>query len=303
MLKKIKTSLLEMAYLERGDQAGAPVILMHGFPDDAHTFDRTSEQLAANGFRTFAPFTRGYGETRFLDEATMRSGEGAAYAQDIIEFADALGLEKFIFVGHDWGAIAGYLLGVLYPNRLRALVTASVEYESALPSAYDLPITVEQMRHYWYQWLFNTSRGAEKFGVRTDELCRELWKSFSPGWDFAEAEFAATADSWKNPDFHSLIIHGYRFRWRNAAGDARYKKFLPALQGEPLIDVPTIVLHGVADGASLAASSVGQERHFTNYYERIALENVGHFVPREQPEAIVEAVLKLAKQEQQAKNE
>ncbi len=302
MLKKVKTDLLEIAYETSGDAGGEPVILMHGFPDDATTFDRVTNQLAEREFQTFAPYTRGYGETRFLSDDTVRSGEAVAYVQDIIEFADALNLEKFIFVGHDWGGVAAYPLAVLYPERLRAMVAVSVGYPNGLPVAAQEPISVEQIRAYWYQWFFNQKKGAETFGSRYEEFCRELWRTWSPGWDFSEAEFEQTAQSWKNPDFLSIVIHSYRFRWENAAGDARYKPLAAKLQGEPPITVPTIVLHGAQDGASLAASSVGKEQHFTNFYERIALGNVGHFVPREHPQSVVDAVLKLAKPERQATN-
>lgn len=293
MLKKIKTSLLEMAYEENGAESGSPVILMHGFPDDAKTWDTAAEQLVADGFRTLALYTRGYGETRFLDDATMRSGEAAAYAQDIIEFADALRLDKFTFVGHDWGAIAAYQLGILYPERLSGIVAASVGYESSLPDAADKQLSIPQIRAYWYQWHFNTDKGPETLAVRTDELCRDMWRVWSPDWNFTEAEFQATAQSWNNPDFQSIVIHSYRVRYKNAAGDARYKDFEPKLLGKPKIGVPTICLHGENDGASLAESSEGQEKYFADFYERIALSGIGHFVPREQPEAVVEAVKKL----------
>lgn len=293
MLKKVSTSLLEIAYEERGAAEGAPVILMHGFPDDAQTWKRATEQLAAAGLRTLAIYARGYGATSFHDDSTMRSGEAVAYATDIIEFADALGLDKFTFVGHDWGAVAAYPLAVLHPERLNAMVAVSVGYPNGLPVAAEEPISPEQIRAYWYQWFFNTDKGAQTFGARYEEFCRTLWRTWSPDWDFTTAEFEQTAESWKNPDFLSVVIHSYRFRWGNAAGDARYKPLAAKLQGKPEITVPTIVLHGAEDGASLAASSVGKEPHFTNFYERRLLKGSGHFVPREQPEAVVEAVLNL----------
>ena len=294
MLKKVRTSLLEMAYEERGDGGGTPVILMHGFPDDAKTWNQTTKELADKGFRSLAIDTRGYGATRFLDEATMRSGEATAFAEDVIEFADALGLEKFTFVGHDWGAIAAYQLGILHPERLNGIVAASVGYESALPDSADKPLPIPQIHAYWYQWHFNTDQGPETLATRTDELCRNLWRVWSPDWDFSEEEFQATAQSWNNPDFQSIVIHSYRFRYKNAAGDARYKHCLPQLLGKPKITVPTVCLHGADDGASLAGSSEGQEKYFTGFYERRALDGIGHFIPREQPEAVVRAVLKLA---------
>lgn len=292
-LKKAKTSLLEIAYEEKGDANGSPVIFMHGFPDDAKTWNAVTNELAEKGFRTLAIYTRGYGETRLLDDATMRSGEATAFAEDVIEFADALGLDKFTFVGHDWGAIAAYQLGILHADRLNGIVAASVGYESALPDSVDKPMPVPQIHAYWYQWHFNTAQGPETLAARRDEFCRELWRVWSPDWNFTEEEFQATAASWNNPDFQSIVIHSYRFRYKNVEGDSRYKKFEPKLLGKPKISVPTICLHGENDGASLADSSENMEKYFTGFYERRALEGIGHFIPREQPQAFVEAVEEL----------
>ena len=165
MLKKVKTDLLEIAYETRGEPGGEPVILMHGFPDDATTFNSVTNALAEQGFQTFAIYARGYGETRFLNDDTMRSGESVAYAQDIIEFADALRLDKFTFVGHDWGGVAAYPLAVLHPDRLEAMVAVSVGYPNGLPVAAQEPISPEQVRAYWYQWFFNQKKGAENCGA------------------------------------------------------------------------------------------------------------------------------------------
>lgn len=293
MTKKIETSLLEMAYEEKGDANGSPVILMHGFPDDAQTWNAVTEPLAAENFRTLAPYTRGYGATRFLDDGTIRSGESVAYAQDIIEFADALGLDKFTFVGHDWGAAAAYLLAILYPERLNNVVVMSAGYGIGLPGNADQPMSVEQIRAYWYQWHFNTEKGPETLATKRDELCRKLWEVWSPSWNCTNEEFQKTAESWNNPDFQSIVIHSYRFRYENAAGDARYKEIEQKLVGEPKITVPTVVLHGAEDGATLVENSAGKEQHFTDYYERIALDGIGHFIQREQPEAVIDAVRKL----------
>lgn len=293
MLKKIKTSLLEMAYEEKGDADGKPIVLMHGFPDDARTWNAVTEQLAAENFRTFAPYTRGYGATRFLDEDTMRSGESVAYAQDIIEFADALGLNKFTFVGHDWGAAAAYLLAILYPERLNNVVVMSAGYGIGLPGNADKPMSVEQIRAYWYQWHFNTEKGPETLATQRNALCRKLWEVWSPGWNFTESEFEQTAQSWNNPDFQSIVIHSYRFRYENEKGDPRYKELERKLVGEPKITVPTVVLHGAEDGATLVENSANKEKHFTDFYERKVLDGIGHFIQRENPQAVVDAVRKL----------
>lgn len=297
MLKKIKTSLLEIAYEENGPANGQPVILMHGFPDDAQTWNEVATSLSNNNYRTFAPYTRGYGETRFLDAETMRSGESVAYAQDVIEFADALGVDKFTFVGHDWGASAAYILAILYPERVSRAVVCSSGYGAGLPGYADKPMSIRQIKAYWYQWHFNFVKGPETLATKRDELCRELWRTWSPSWNFTEEEFQKTAASWNNPDFQSIVIHSYRFRYENAEGDPRYKELTRKLAGEPPVTIPVIVLHGAEDGATLATDSEGKEKHFTDFYERNVLEGVGHFIQRENPRAVIAAVEKLTERE------
>jgi pimeloyl-ACP methyl ester carboxylesterase len=290
MLKKIKTLLLEIAYLEKGEMNDSIVILGHGFPDDAQTWNEVTDQLAKDGFRTLTPFARGFGETRFLDKASMRSGESVAIAQDIIDFADALGIEKFTYVGHDWGATAAYLIAILYPERLKNIVVLSAGYGVGLPEAAQKPVSLEQIRAYWYQWFFNMDQGAKTLAEKRDEFCRKLWKAWSPAWKFSESEFQQTARSWANPDFQQIVIHSYRVRWENEIGDERYKLLLKLLVGEPSITVPTIVLHGAQDGATLPEASEGKEQYFLNSYKRIVLDDAGHFISRERPDAVIEAV-------------
>lgn len=293
MTKKIETSLLETAYEEKGDANAAPVILMHGFPDDAQTWNAVTDELANDGYRTLAPYTRGYGATRFLDKVTMRSGETIAYAQDIIEFADALRLDKFTFVGHDWGASAAYVLAILYPDRLKNAVICSAGYGAGLPGYVDRPMSIKQIKAYWYQWHFNFKKGPETLATKRDEFCRELWETWSPGWNSSDEEFRRTAESWNNPDFQSIVIHSYRFRYENETGDPRYQELTRKLVGEPPVTIPTIVLHGTEDGATLADSSANKEKHFTDFYERRVLDGIGHFVQRENPRAVAAAVRKL----------
>jgi pimeloyl-ACP methyl ester carboxylesterase len=96
-----ETPLLRIAYKSGGPENGAPVLLLHGWPDDASTFDDVVPALHRAGCKTFAPWLRGFGQTRFLAGDTMRSGEVAAMAQDALDFADALGLSRFALVGHD----------------------------------------------------------------------------------------------------------------------------------------------------------------------------------------------------------
>jgi pimeloyl-ACP methyl ester carboxylesterase len=295
MTKKIKTSLLGIAYEERGEKQSPSVILLHGFPDDARTWDKIADALARAGFHTLAPYLRGYGATRFLDKETLRSGQVTALAQDLIEFADALGIDRFILVGHDWGAQTGYAVASLYPERVRALVTLAVGYLTGAPSVdANQPLSIEQTRAYWYQWYFNMEKGREALESDRNDFCRALWKIWSPSWRHQKATFDKTAQSFANPDFVEIVIHSYRYRWGNASGDPRYDELVSRLAKSSKISAPTILLVGAEDGAALPQTSEGKEKHFAGEYKRQVLRGVGHFIQRENPEAVIKAVQKIA---------
>jgi pimeloyl-ACP methyl ester carboxylesterase len=283
--KSVRTDALDCAYLERGPENRPPVLLVHGFPDDARTWSTVAEALANDGFRTIAPFVRGFGPTRLLPGAA-RSGEIAALARDVLALADALGLAQFHFIGHDWGARAGYALAVLAPDRLLTLTALAVAYGTNVSSQ---RIDVHQLRAYWYQWYFATPRGEAALRTERAEFCRDLWRTWSPGWQFDPAEYAATAAAFDNPDFVDIVLHSYRVRWGFARGDRAFAADAARLEQIPPIAVPTVVLMGGDDGATLPHSAAGKEHLFTAGYALHVVPNCGHFLQREQPRAVISA--------------
>jgi pimeloyl-ACP methyl ester carboxylesterase len=294
--KHVRTPRLDIAYEEHGPQDGTVALLLHGFPDDVRAWDAIAPQLARDGFRTLAPYARGYGDTRFLQSTTPRSGETAALVQDVVEFADALGVEQFIVVGHDWGARTAYPLAALFPDRVVAIVALGVGYGSgAAKIDAHKPMPVEQASAYWYQWYFNTEKGREALESDRASFCRELWKRWSPGWRHSKAAFDRTARSFENSDFVDVVLHSYRARWENATPDPHYAGLDARMSKAQTIDVPSITLVGADDGAALAKSSEGKEKSFSGYYRRGVLRGVGHFIPREDPEAVLAAVRYVAR--------
>jgi pimeloyl-ACP methyl ester carboxylesterase len=278
---------LRVAYLERGPRDGTPVLLVHGFPDDARTWDRLASVLAADGYRTIAPYVRGFGPTRFAGDAE-RTGEVAALARDVLALADALGFERFHVVGHDWGARAGYAAATLAPRRLRSLTALAVAYGTNHASQ---TMPLEQTRAYWYQWYFATPRGEAELATNARVFCRALWSYWSPNWRVAETEYDATAASFDNPDFLAVVLSSYRQRWGFVPGAAAYAEDRAALERVPPIAVPTLTLMGRDDGATLLSSTGGKEALFTGPYRVEVLEGSGHFLQREQPDAVAERVL------------
>ena len=277
---------LHVAYVERGPHDGIPVLLVHGFPDDARTWDRLAPALAADGYRTIAPFVRGFGPTRFTG-AAERTGEVAALARDVLALADALGIERFHFVGHDWGARAGYAAAALAPRRVRSLTALAVAYGTNHASQ---TMPIDQTRAYWYQWYFATPRGEAELATGAHAFCRALWSYWSPNWRFDVAEYDATAASFANPDFLAVVLSSYRQRWGFAPGAAAYAQDRAELERVPPLAVPTLTLMGRDDGATLPSSTTGKEALFTGPYRVDVVADSGHFVQREQPDAVAERV-------------
>src|ERR1700744_3496218 len=112
-MRFVEAGVLKVAYEEHG--SGQPVVLLHGFPYDAHAYDEVAPLLS--GARVIVPYLRGYGPTRYLSASTMRSGQQAALGSDIIALLDALGIQKAILAGFDWGGLASCVATALWPER------------------------------------------------------------------------------------------------------------------------------------------------------------------------------------------
>ncbi|HXT80097.1 MAG TPA: alpha/beta hydrolase [Acetobacteraceae bacterium] len=290
--RTVRTPVLEIAYEETGPADGRPVILLHGFPDDPRAYDATLAPLAESGCRVLVPYLRGYGPTRFLDAATPRSGQQAALGADLRDFMDALGIERAVLGGYDWGGRAACIVAALWPARVHGLVSITGYNIQNIGAALQ-PASAEQEYAYWYQWYFNTERGHAGLAANRRPLCKLLWRLWSPNWTFDDRTFEATAASFDNPDFVEVVIQSYRHRHRNAPGDPVLEAIEQQLAAQPPITVPTIVLHGAADGVGPAAQSVGHARFFTGRYERRVIPVAGHFLPHEAPDSVVQAVRDL----------
>ena len=289
----VRTPTLDIAYQAYGAPAGAPIILLHGFPDDVRAFDTVAPPLAAAGYRVLVPYLRGYGPTRFREAGEPRRAQQAAIGQDVVDFMDALALGSAALAGYDWGGRAACIAAILAPARVRALVTIG-GYNVQNTVAPPRPASAVQERAYWYQWYFNTERGRLGLERNRREICRLLWEDWSPGWRFDDATFERTAASFDNPDFVEIAIHSYRHRYGNAPGDPRFDEIERGLAARPPITVPTVVLHGANDTVSPPQGSEDLSL-FPAGTPRRVVAGAGHFFPREQPGALVDALLAFLK--------
>ena len=289
--KFVDTSQLRIAYEENGAAQGVPIILLHGFPDDVHAWDQVTPPLAKAGYRTLVPYLRGYGPTRFRDPASPRMAEQAAIGQDVIDFADALGLRRFAVAGFDWGGRAACIAAALHEERVRAAVLIggySIQDVFTLPQ----PAAPSSERAIWYQYYFNTERGRAGLRQNRRAICRFLWETWSPTWHFSDETFNRTAPSFDNPDFVDVVIHSYRHRMNNAPGEPRFLEMERQLARRPKINVPVITLYGADDGiARPAAESPVERTQLPSLIARRVIPGAGHFVPREKPDVVSMAIL------------
>lgn len=288
VLTQIDTPVLSISLEDSGPRDGRPVFFLHGWPDDATTWKDILPALHQDGWRTLTPYLRGFGGTRFLRADQRRTGQITAFAQDLLALADALEIDRFSLVGHDWGARTAYTASVLAPERLHASVALSVGWGGNDPAQ---PLSLLQTRNYWYQWLMALERGERIVRETGRDLARYVWETWSPGWLIPEADFEAVAASLANPDWADVTLHSYRVRWGHAPADPDYAESERKIAASPVIRVPTLVLHGAADACNDPSTSVGQERLFTGPYRRILLDGLAHFPQREGPSAVLSHLL------------
>jgi pimeloyl-ACP methyl ester carboxylesterase len=282
-----------VGYVDAGPRDGPAVVLLHGWPYDIHSFAEATPVLAAAGFRVIVPFVRGYGTTRFRSDGTVRNGQQAAVALDVIALMDALGIQTATVAGFDWGARSAAVVAALWPERCTALVSVS-GYLIGSQAANRTPLPPRAEFAWWYQYYFATERGRAGYDQNRREFNRLIWQLASPRWAFDEDTFARSAASFDNPDHVAVVIHNYRWRLGLAAGEPQYDALELRLAEAPTISVPTITLEGDANGAPHPDAGAYAAKFSGRYAHRVIEGGIGHNLPQEAPEAFAAAVSEAA---------
>ncbi len=294
-LKQIDAGDLSVGYAEAGPADGPAVVLLHGWPYDIYSYAEVTPMLASEGCRVIVPYLRGYGTTRFRSNETVRNGQQAAFAADIIGLMDALKIRAAVFGGFDWGARTVDIISALWPERSKALVSVS-GYLIGSQEANKAPLPPSAELAWWYQFYFATERGRAGYGKYRKEFARLIWKTASPKWNFDDATFERSAAAFDNPDHVSITIHNYRWRLGLAEGEAKYDALEERLARFPTISVPTITLEGDANGAP-HPDPASYAKRFTGKYEHRAITGgIGHNLPQEAPREFAKAVMDVATQ-------
>jgi pimeloyl-ACP methyl ester carboxylesterase len=293
-VQQINAGLLNIGYADSGPAGGPVVILLHGWPYDIHSYAKVMPILNARGFRVIVPFLRGHGSTRFLAAGTLRNGQQAALAEDVIALMDALRIPAAIVAGYDWGARTANIVAALSPERCKAMVSVS-GYLIGSPAANRAPLPPAAELAWWYQFYFATERGRAGYQANTRDFARLIWRTASPDWAFDNATFDRSAGALDNPDHVAITIHNYRWRLGLAEGEARYDKAERVLATAPTILVPTITLEGDANGAPHSAPEIYASKFMSKYEHRTIRGGIGHNLPQEAPEAFAQAIIDVGK--------
>ena len=291
-VRQVRAGVLDIALHETGPADGPPVFLMHGFPYDVHAYAQVAPMLAAQGCRVYVPYLRGFGATRFLSNATPRSGEQAALGHDLLALMDALQVPQAVLAGYDWGGRAACVVAALWPGRCTGLLSFNSYNIQNIANAM-LPDLPENEHSLWYQYYFHNERG--RAGLQQDRraVCRLLWKLWSPTWAFDDATFERSAAAFDNPDFVDVVIQSYRHRFGLVAGDPALAGIERRLAAQPFITVPSITFDGADDGVRPVAPASQHARFFSGPRSHRVVSGVGHNMPQEVPQVFADAVMEL----------
>jgi pimeloyl-ACP methyl ester carboxylesterase len=283
---KARTGTLEIAYADAGPRDGQPLLLLHGWPYDAASWDVVAALLHDQGIRTITPSLRGFGATRFLDDGAPRTGDAAILAHDAIDLMDALGISTFAVAGHDWGSSTGEAIAVGWPERITRLAMLATP-----PRVGGMRVgSFTRARELWYQWFMATAVGIDAIRADRTGFGRIMWDTWSPtGW-YDEATFARAAQAWQNPDWLDVTVHSYRSRWHEAPYDPRSAALAEHVAATDRLALPTLYIQGAVDGVMTAASTAGIHDTFSGPFERLVLEGVGHAPQMEAPERVAAAI-------------
>jgi pimeloyl-ACP methyl ester carboxylesterase len=293
-MKQINAGLLNVGYAEAGPSGGPPVILLHGWPYDIHSYVDVAPLLASQGYRVIVPYVRGCGSTRFLSNATFRNGQQSVVAVDVIDLMDALKIEKAIVAGYDWGGRSADIVAALWPQRCKALVSVS-GYLVGTPEANKEPLPPKAEYQWWYQYYFSTERGVLGYDKYRHDFGKLIWQIASPSWEFDDATFDRSAAAFDNPDYVAIVIHNYRWRLGLAKGETKYDELEKRIASVTAISVPTITMEGDANGAPHPEPAAYRKKFSGKYEHRTINGGVGHNLPQEAPQAFAQAVIDVDK--------
>jgi pimeloyl-ACP methyl ester carboxylesterase len=266
-IKYVDANKLRFAYLEEGK--GPLVLMLHGFPDTARTWDDVRPKIAAKGYRVVTPWMRGYAPTAVPE----RDADLETISRDALELITALGEDSAIVVGHDWGGAAGYGATGIDPSKVKRLFVVGIPHPASVKPS---PGLIWKVRHF----IAYKFRGAPKRFAKNDfAALPAIYKRWSPTWSPPVEEFAAVRESFADPK--SLDA---------AFGYYRELQFSPQSFVREPVQVSTVVFAGLDDPIVSPDAYKRGKRMFAKDYVVEEMRG-GHFMHREHPDEFATKLL------------
>lgn len=273
----------ELRFIERGE--GPLFLCVHGFPDCPRSFRHQLEAFADAGYRVVAPYLRGYTPESIVPG---QSYQPAALGADVLAIVDALGYDRAVLYGHDWGSAAVYAAALERPEKVEALVAASVPYGPGVVRA--LVGNPRQQRRSWYVFYFQTPLAEIAVPLHDFAFIEALWRDWAPGAAFDRDELRAVQQTLAAPGVLGAALAYYRTAMNPALRDPAFDAVESRIGVDP-IKVPALYLHGKDDGCVGVEVSEGMDPLFTGRFRRVVVDGAGHFVHWEKPAEFNRAVL------------
>ena len=271
----VKANELNFHFWEMGD--GPLVLCMHGFPDNAYTFRHLLPDLARAGFRGVAPFMRGYAPT----EAPANGNyQGAALGKDVLALMGALGSERAVLVGHDWGARAVSAATVLAPSRVTRLVTLASSHPAAVEAT-----NFHYLKGTWHGFYFQLPSAGRTVAHNDYAFIEDWWRDASPEWDVPTETLESVKETFRKPGVVEAALSYYRHTHNPALHDPALKEDQERVDSAP-IPVQTLALHGTRDRPRRLEAFQGMDRLFTGGLEKVVIGDTGHFMHLEKPDEV-----------------
>jgi pimeloyl-ACP methyl ester carboxylesterase len=280
VLKTIEISRGDFAYRESGNPTGFPVIMLHGWPESSYCWNDVAANMDPS-LRIIAPDLRGLGDSERTMDATLYQKK--ELAKDIIELVNALGINSFNLVGHDWGGVVAQEVAIAIPQRVNQMVIMNIHIIVNLLNnlaARDI-LYSQGATSYWYQY----------FQQRPNNLAEEMIPNNEAAWisqffinrPVPQQHIDEYIKSYKIKDTPATGASYYRAMV--ADGQRWYELFLlfaGYVDGTPhKFSMPTLYIYGNLDTVVIPAYLTGIEAWF-NSIQVVQLE-AAHFVQEEKP--------------------
>ncbi len=287
----LRNGPLAFTALTSGPTDGPVVLLLHGFPDNPHTFDAQLRVLARAGYRAIAPTLRGYESSSQPDDGDYRIG---TMARDVLAWIDDLDADKVHLIGHDWGAAITYVAGALAPERFHSLTTLAVPHLPRMRNV--LLMAPVQILNTWYMRFFQLPWISD-WAIEWNDWAMLKWLSsnWSSGFALSESEWNNRRETFETPGVKQAMLAYYR---QNASLGVLLGLFPSEAFRLTTVPVRTLAIAGVDDGCMDARlyDKLFFEEDFPAGYQILKIEGAGHFMHLDAPQAVNDALLEWLQQ-------